>query len=394
MKVKNISSILTIIFCLIICKQKSFSQNKKIPEVYLEPIFKVNYDDATADKPQSKSWTTDYRQWLVVGDKDGPKLLKKDILGWIPQSEINKVWENLPSKADVFNKGTEAHILLVEECSLSVVKIIYSLDKKKYENHEKIALSIPKNCHSIETATITQDSKNEFWVCADMNETVMVWHSLNGKNWSTPFTIANGINKDDISLITTLKNQISVIWSNQNTQSVYERIHYDGNKPKQWSKPIIIQQGDNNADDHLNSTVLESGEMLVVSKNSVDQINQPQFVLRIRDVKGHWTNIPYENLTKERSPSRPIINHIANGKIFEIHSIKNKETKKYYVSVNEIIKTKDTWEVKELIQLKTKIKGKNGDVTSSKDPFLPEKSKFIFFSDELGNIYSFDLDTL
>ncbi|WP_343329659.1 hypothetical protein [Polaribacter staleyi] len=394
MILKNILFVFALIFFLLLWKQESFSQKKNIPEVYLEPIFKVNYGDATADKPQSKSWTTEYGQWLVVGDEDGPKLLKKEVAGWTPQSEINEVWRNLPSKADVFSKGNDVHIVLVEECTLSVVKITYSLDQKKYEYQEKKTLYIPNNCYSIETATITQDSKNEFWICADMNETIMIWHSKNGKDWSAPFTLAKNINKDDISLISRLKNQVSVIWSNQNTQSVYERIHFDGNKPNEWSKPIIIQEGNNNADDHLNATVLESGEMMVASKNSVDKINQPQFVLRIRDKKAQWTNIPYENLTKERSPSRPIINHVAFGKIFEVHSIKNKANNRYYISVNEIIKTKNTWKVIELIRLKTKINGKNGDVTSSKNPFLSDKPKFIFFSDDLGNIYSFDLDTL
>jgi len=47
-----------------------------------------------------------------------------------------------------------------------------------------------------------------------MNEKIMVWHSSNGQDWSEPFTLADNINKDDISLIAQLKNQVSVIWSN------------------------------------------------------------------------------------------------------------------------------------------------------------------------------------
>ena len=132
----------------------------------------------------------------------------------------------------------------------------------------------------------------------------------------------------------------------------------------------------------------------MVTKNSVDKIDQPQFVLRLRDKEGRWTNIPYENLTEERSPSRPIINHVESGKIFEVHAVKNRGNNLYFISVNEIVKKINGWEFKELIQLKTKIIGKNGDVTSSKASFLPNEAKLIFFSDDLGNIYSFDLDTL
>ncbi|MCM4151538.1 hypothetical protein DHD05_08050 [Arenibacter sp. N53] len=394
MKLNRISSLIPALFCLLLSGYGAFSQKNNTAEIYLDPIFKVNYGDATADKPQSKSWTTDHGQWLVVGDEDGPKLLKKDVSGWTRQESVNRAWLGLPSRADVWSKGDEVHIVLVGECALNVVQIRYSRHSKQYEHRSMGYLPIPKNCQSIETATITQDSKNEYWVCADMNEKIMVWHSSNGKDWSDSFTLADDINEDDISLIVSLKDQVSVIWSNQNTQSVNERIHIDGDAPNHWSAPVIVQQGDNNADDHLNATVFEDGEMALVTKNSVDEIDQPQFVLRVRDLKGKWTNVPYENLHPGLSPSRPIINHVESGKIFEIHSVKNKVNNRYYISVNEIEKQKDGWEFNELVQLKTKINGKNGDATSSKASFSSNGPKLIFFSDDLGNVYSFDLDTL
>ncbi|MEQ9582952.1 MAG: hypothetical protein RIM68_12460, partial [Arenibacter sp.] len=278
--------------------------------------------------------------------------------------------------------------------ALDVVQIRYSHQSKKYEHQWKKSLPIPQDCQSIETATITRDSKNQYWVCSDVDQRIMVWHSVNGRDWSYPITLADNINADDISLIVGLKNQVSVIWSNQNTQTIMERIHIDGEERNNWSEPIIVQQGDNNADDHLNATIFKNGEMAVVTKNSVDQINQPQFVLRIRDKEGRWTNIPFENLTPKRSPSRPIINHVESGKIFEVHAVKNQENKRYFISVNEIIKKKNGWEFRELLQLKTRINGKNGDVTSSKASFLTDEAKLIFFSDDLGNIYTFDLDKL
>ena len=394
MKLKSSILSLSFLFCLLICGHGAFSQEINTPELYLEPIFHVDYGDATADKPQSKSWTNQYGHWVIVGDGDGPKLLKKEASSWASLFEVNKAWYNLPSRADVYSKGDEAHIVLVGECALEVVQIRYSHQSNQYEHLWKESLPIPQDCQSLETATITRDSKNQFWVCADVDQRIMVWHSKNGSDWSEPFALAQDINKDDISLIVSLKNQVSVIWSNQNTQSIIERIHIDGEEPNNWSEPIIVQQGDNNADDHLNATVFKNGEMAVVTKNSVDQIDQPQFVLRIRDKEGRWTNVPYENLTTQRSPSRPIINHVESGRIYEAHAVKNRENNRYFISVNEIIKKKDSWEFRELIQLKTKIKGKNGDVTSSKASFLPNEPKFIFFSDDLGNIYAFDLDEL
>ncbi|WP_020528647.1 hypothetical protein [Flexithrix dorotheae] len=394
MKLKNCSLLVFSFFCFLLNVGNTFAQKKGIPEIYLDPIFHVNYGDATADKPQSKSWTTDEGQWIMVGDEDGPKLLKKETSGWVSQPDVNQALYSLPGRADVWSVENVATIVLVGDCVLNVAQLIYSNQTKQYEHQWNVFLPIPQDCHSMETATITQDSKGRYWVCADANEKIMVWQSSNGKDWSDPFTIAENINEDDISLIVGLKNQVSVIWSNQDTQSIMERIHYDKDSPDHWSEPIIVQEGDNNADDHLNATVFENGEMAVVTKNSVDKINHPQFVLRVRDKKGKWTNIPYQNLTKLISPTRPIINHIESGKIFEIHSVKDREDNRYYISVNEIVKKNDGWEFKELIQLKTKIKGKNGDVTSSKASFLPDRAKLIFFSDDLGNVYSFDLDTL
>lgn len=378
----------------IICQFLTFCQKSQTPDIYLEPIYKVNYGDATADKPQSKSWSNTHGQWLIVGDEDGPKLLKKDAVGWTSQTAVNKEWLGLPSRADVWSKGDVAHLVLVEECALEVVQISYNEQNKSYEHQWKVSLPIPEDCQSIETATITQDTKNEFWVCADMNEKVMVWHSTNGKTWSAPITLADDINGDDISLVVSLKNQVSVIWSNQNTESINERIHIDGDAPNQWSELIIVQKGDNNADDHINATVFENGELALVSKNSVDKKGEPQFVFRLRDTNGNWTNIPYENLSKDRSPSRPIINHVASGKTFEVHTVKNKATDRYYMSVNEIVKSNEGWKFTELVQLKTKINGKNGDATSSKASFVENEPKLIFFSDNLGNVYAFDLDSL
>jgi hypothetical protein len=320
--------------------------------------------------------------------------LKKDTAGWTSQAAVNEAWYSLPGRADVLIEGNQANIVLVGECALHVMHMAYSQQSLQYEHQWKTALPIPENCQDIETATITQDSKKEFWVCADMNEKIMVWHSSDGREWSYPTTLAAGINEDDISLVVRLKGQISAIWSNQNTQSIIERIHYDGDSPDRWSAPVIVQQGDHNADDHLNATVFENGELALVTKNSVDEINHPQFVLRIRDTNGKWTNIPYENLTAQRSPSRPIINHITSGKIIEAHSVRDREHKRYYISVNEIVNNEDGWTFTELLRIKTRINGKNGDVTSSKASFLPNESKFIFFSDDLGNVYAFDLDTI
>jgi len=388
---KSLFILISTLFHLFTQRNETIAQT---PAIYLDPIFHVNYGDATADKPQSKSWTYDHQQWIIVGDADGPKLLKRDTLGWTSQSKVNRTLHSLPSRADVWKQGEEVDVVLVGDCALAFLKLGYDSDNQEYTLQSITHLPIPIDCNTLETATIVKDTENQYWICADINEKIMVWHSSDGKTWSDPIELANDINHDDISLIVRLQDQVSVIWSNQNTQSINERIHQDRDAPNLWSETVVVQQGDNNADDHLNATVFENGEMAMVTKNSVDKIDEPQFVLRWRDRKGKWTNIPFEKLTADRSPSRPIINHVSTGEIFEIHSVKNRKDNRYYISINQILKKEDDWKFVERLQLKTEINGKNGDATSSKDRFSSDEDKLIFFSDDLGNIYTFDLDRL
>ncbi len=371
----------------------TFPNQNQIPEIYLKPILHVNFGDPTADKPQSKSWVHDDYTWLVVAGEKGPELWKRDKT-WQSQTLVNTTWKGQPNKADVYSSQNDAYVLLVEECLLKVAHLEYSKKSKQY-NYKAISnLPIPKECHSIETATITRDSQNRFWVASDWNEKIVVWHSTDGISWSEPITLAEDIDADDISLVVSLKNKTSVIWSNQKTESIMERTHDDRQSPELWSKPIIVQQGDSNADDHLNATVFDDNSMALVTKNSLDKINEPQFVFRYRTPSGQWTNIPYENLPEKQQPSRPIINHVKGGKIYTIHAVKDRTNSEYFISVKEVIHQKEAWEFKELIRLRTHSKGKNGDVTSSKAPFTKSSPQLIFFSDDLGNVFEFDLKTL
>ncbi|WP_146202261.1 hypothetical protein [Dyadobacter jejuensis] len=360
----------------------------------MEPIITVNFGDATADKPQSKSWTHAGQSWLVVADGAGPVLWKKEDSKWRAQSSVNTLWKGQPNKADVYVHGDDAHVLLVGACALKVAHLRYSKAKGQYI-HEGIAtLPMPAGCREIETATITHDSHGRYWVASDWNESILVWHSADGATWSAPQPLAQDIDADDISLVVSLKDQISVIWSNQKTESMMERVHMDRDPVNSWSKPIVIEQGDKNADDHLNATVFEDGSMALVTKNSVDQVHQPQFVFRYRSPSGNWSNIPYQALVEPQQPSRPIINHIRNGRIYAMHSVKDRSNGLYHISVNEVTRNNENWEFKELVRLKTHTTGKNGDLTSSKSAFSASDPYLIFFSDDLGHVFEYDLKRL
>src|SRR5690606_22186550 len=93
----------------------------------------------------------------------------------------------------------------------------------------------------IETATIAQDKAGSWWVAADFGDKVCVWNAdYSANDWTEPFVLSEGINQDDISLISVLPEGVGVIWSDQNSQSVRMRVHLDGDAPETWSEVIII----------------------------------------------------------------------------------------------------------------------------------------------------------
>lgn len=254
------------------------------------------------------------------------------------------------------------------------------------------SIPIPPDCHEIETATITKDDSGTLWVGSDWNEQVLVWSSTDqGKTWSQPAFLGDSISKDDISVVSRIKGGISVVWSNQLEEAIYERVHL--NQGLEWSDQVTVSKGNKTADDHLNSTLLEDGRLILVSKNSLDQNGKPQFVLRLREEGGKWTDFPYVNLTEETSPTRPVTTHLPNGMIIEAHTIGFSDGSAE-ISVNEVrIVSIQPLEVREIIKLKSANGAHLNNVTFSKQDYrgIPDGPWLILFSDRNGNIYEFDL---
>lgn len=385
--------ILLSFFILTVQSNQLFGQ-KEITQILLDPIVTQAYHDPTGDKPQSKYWHGLNRDWLVINDKSGPKIYSYSHPSWQEQSEINQALTGLPGKGDVYSNGRKAWIILTRDCQLTFVELSPKSNQKEYQVSHTTALPIPQGCQSIETVSLTRDSKDRFWVASDFNEEVLVWHSEDGITWSQPLSLAKDITPDDISLIVHHKKAVSVLWSNQKTESIMERYRQDQDPLTQWSAAQPVEQGNKNADDHLNATTFRNGTVAVVTKNSVDIVNQPQFVFRYRDKKGQWTNIPYEILLETEQPTRPIINHVKGGKIYAIHSSRDKENNEYFISINEVQSVNKSWLFTEVAQIRTRTKGRNGDVTSSKAPFNKNHTQWIFFSDDLGHVFAYDLQNL
>lgn len=359
----------------------------------VDPIFQVDVAAPTADKPQSKIWFDKNTWWALLPHQSGPSLWKRTSEGWIENEWFRDTLDRQPGKADVFHDHESTLAVLVGDCTLKILKLTFSDSQLSYEPALIATLPIPENCTETETATLTKDGNGIWWVASDLDNKIMVWSSSDGVNWTQPQPVAENINKDDICTIANIPNGISVIWSNQDDDLIGEVVHKDDVAVGQWSEPIIVARGNKTADDHLNTTLLEDGTLVVVSKNSLDQVNFPQFVLRIRDAAGHWENIPYANLTQTEVPTRPVVTHTHTGKIIEAHTVRYTGSPQYYyISLSEIFINDDQWSVEEKLQVKSAINGNVNNATFSKAAFPKDAEAWlILFSDNEGNVYEFDV---
>lgn len=359
-------------------------------ELEVKPVFKVDFKDPTQDKPQSKIWFSAGAWWAILPDSIGPQVWKRNEGEWIEEENLNIELRSLPGKADVFSEGGNQFIVLVGDCELKFLRL--KTTSKSIRMELVNSIPIPPDCHEIETATITKDDSGTLWVGSDWNEQVLVWSSTDqGKTWSQPAFLGDSISKDDISVVSRIKGGISVVWSNQLEEAIYERVYL--NNELDWSGLITVSKGNKTADDHLNSTLLEDGRLILVTKNSVDQNGQPQFVLRVREEEGKWTDFPYVNLTEETSPTRPVTTHLPNGMIIEAHTIGFPDGSAE-ISVNEVrIVSNQPLEVREIIRLKSANGAHLNNVTFSKQDYrgIPDGPWLILLSDRNGNIYEFDL---
>ncbi len=293
----------------------------KAQKVTTKPSFHVNFSGSshistpTADKPQSKLWYMDSSWWAVLPDSSGPTLWQRTNSGWKEHNKVSNRLKGIPGRADVWYENRTATAVSVSDTSLSTSSLcifrIKSRDSSDVNLQAKVLarLNLPqKKNPDIETATITKDAEGEWWVAADVGgKSIYVWASKDAVHWSSAMLVGRNINPDDISCITALKNSVIVIWSNQNDQAVYSREHINGQPVDSWSIIHTVGTGGNTADDHINTALSADGTLLFATKNSVDETNLPQLVLRVRKPGEKWNNYPYLVRRPGEVPSRPIV---------------------------------------------------------------------------------------
>lgn len=400
------NSLYILVFAILISVTTSHGQDRKeagfVPSS--QPVFRVDYSSPTADKPQSKLWYEDGYWWAILPRSSGPSLWQRTNNGWKEHNEVYNSLKGIPGRADVWADEGKVTAISVGESKLVVFRLIKIDNKEGWKWDAKILAHLPlpvSNCN-IETATIVKDANGAWWVAADINEAIYVWYSSSdAKDWSEPLKIGDGIKADDICVATDLTGGIGIIWSNQNDESLNIRIHDNGDKMDDWSETEIIESGNSTADDHLNTALSPDGTLWLVTKNSVDKLNKPQLVLRVRLPHGKWLNYPYAILGSIRKPSRPIIVSTNHSKtILAGHTIYNSEIPE----LGEIVfGTIDTTKA-EVLTHTTPVISPNttglgirnliNDPTGPKKPYPKNVPWIILASDREGQVYEADLSQL
>lgn len=279
--------------------------------------------------------------------------------------------------------------------SLSVFNIEFETKTQDKFTSKKLATLLPPtNSETIETATLARDNKNNWWVAADAGTSIYIWHSTDGRKWSDPVKLGEGINKDDICAIVALPKSVLVIWSDQNKDGVFCREHLSTNAYDKWNPIETIQQGGLTADDHINAAVSKNGTVWLATKNSLNEIGQPQLVLRVRSKNGRWTNHPYGPRQLIQEPSRPVLLATPDGRILTGNTVYYKKNRFEDHIEFGLVDLKNP----EIITRKTKVIAPDStlhtlmnDITKTRR-ILPATAEWIILSsDSKGRVFEADL---
>lgn len=275
------------------------------------PVLEVDVPAPTRDKPQSKLWHARGAWWAWLPVRDGSSLWRRSAAGWRRQSHLEAGLRGLPGQADVWAEGDTACAVLVEARRLAVVRLQWDSGRQTYRQAGEPSLfQMPAPGPPVETATIARDSAGRWWIAYNWQRMMWVRASRTpaGDGWTQPIAVSQSpASADDICALAAWPGSVGVLWSDQDQDAVYFRGHADQAAPESWGPVETAQQGGKTADDHINIAVGKDGTLYVATKNSVDRVDHPQQVLRVRDPHGKWSNYPYAPLTREGQPTRPIV---------------------------------------------------------------------------------------
>jgi hypothetical protein len=360
----------------------------------MQPVLEVDYPFPTADKPQSKLWFSHDSWWAVLPRLTGPSLWQRTNAGWVEHLEVRAALAGLPGRADVWWDTDGATAVSAADRIIRIFRLRPTDASARTWHAEILATRPAPASDAIETVTLARDRGGVWWIAATVQEKVFAWSSPDARAWSQPELIGRGMDPDDICAVTPLAEGVGVIWSDQKHDTVNFRVHRSGQPLAVWEPVEVVQSGDRNADDHFHTALAGDGTLWVASKNSVDEVGRPQFVLRVRAPGGGWRNFPFAPLEKNDSVSRPVIVLGDGGQVLIAHNRYHEKSRSEIVcgvvdlSFSAILRSPVA-----VIAPAADLHSRVVDVTVPKAAYPENAPWLVLSSDGGGRVYEADLRT-
>ena len=266
----------------------------------------------TGQRPQSKLWVNDGFWWGALYNKSS-RQFEIYRFNWATDTWTatgTLIDSRAKSSADALWDGSRLYIMSAVppgsggDNSIRLMRYSYNSASKTYSVDSGFPVTIISR--NVELVVMEKDTLGKLWLTytydnPSSGRSVYVSHTTtNDLTWITPYVIplsgANNLNSDDISAIVSFNGNIGVMWSNQDTNSMYFGVHSDGASDSSWTANPALQ-GPKYVDDHINLKSLtadSSGQVYAVVKTSLNDVNPPNssepLILLLRlDNSGSWT---------------------------------------------------------------------------------------------------------
>jgi len=279
--------------------------------------------EPTGPKPQSKLWHTDGLWWGALYNPSAKQhqifRFNWDANTWSstgvnidsrPRSSSDALWDG--SKLFVLSSTPTSSI---SDLSMYVRRFSYNANSDTYSLDSGFPVKVFSG--KVEAAVMDIDSTGKLWVTFTSGSKVYVTHSTSSHSaWVTPYVLphsgASNLDSDDIASVVSFNNKIGVMWSNQNTDTMYFAIHADGASDGLWLV-IPALQGRNYADDHIALRSLQAddaGQVFAAVKTSLNDLSNasptlPLIMLLTLDSNNQFSSRVFSRVADDHT--RPIV---------------------------------------------------------------------------------------
>ena len=280
----------------------------------------------TASKPESKLWYAGGSWWASMAAASGYRInrLDRPSNSWIDTGVALDDRSN--TRADALWNGT--HLFVASHVSASSSTTTssssptrlyrYSFDGTTWTKDSGFPVTIVGN--SSETFVIDQDSSGRLWGTYTLNSAPYVVVSAGDADATSvsfgsgfvPSVAGTGLTDDDISSVVSANGRTTIMWGNQNDDTMRTAYHVDGASSGTWTGGTALS-GTALADDHINLKAIpgdSQGRVFAVTKTSRNDVSststEPLIELLVYTASSNsWTSKVVATIAD--FPTRPIL---------------------------------------------------------------------------------------